>query len=382
MDVTPFRQVIRGLSGIAQLPLKADVAQVAAGDRRRVHRYQAGITATIAAAAVLPAVTGLTAGRAAAGLPAGAQALARGPVAYVDSGQDTVIPIRTATGTAGRPIRVAGTGPIAVTPDGRTVYVASERPHGVVTPISTAANKAGKPIRAGDFPGWLTVTPNGKIVYVANIDSDNVTAISTATNTVVKTIKVGDGPLQMAITPDGSTVYTANPGYGGTANSVTVISTAANTVVKTIRRCPGPGLTDGEPVFAVTPDSKTAYLICNRPLNAGTVLPIRTATHKAGKLIKAGPEPQAIVITPDGKTGYVGDYAGTVIPFSTATNAPGKPVKAGNGITSIAITPDGKTAYVVSYASGKVTPISTATNKAGKPIKVKNPYLIAITPGS
>jgi DNA-binding beta-propeller fold protein YncE len=55
-------------------------------------------------------------------------------------------------------------------------------------------------------------------------------------------------------------------------------------------------------------------------------------------VIKAGPEPQAIVIAPDGKTGYVGDYAGTVIPFSIATDTPGKPIKVKNPYL-IAITP-------------------------------------------
>jgi hyaluronoglucosaminidase len=80
------------------------------------------------------------------------QGLARGPVAYVTSGQDTVIPISTATNTAGKPIRVTGTGMITVTPNGKTVYVASESPKGVVTPISTATNRAGKPIKVGTFP--------------------------------------------------------------------------------------------------------------------------------------------------------------------------------------------------------------------------------------
>ena len=85
----------------------------------------------------------------------------------------------------------------------------------------------------------------------------------------------------MAITPDGKTVYTANPSRAQTPFSA--VSTATNTVVKTITDCPGPGLTDGEPTMAITPDGKTAYVTCNsRPLNVGTVLPIRTATHTPG----------------------------------------------------------------------------------------------------
>jgi YVTN family beta-propeller protein len=175
------------------------------------------------------------------------------PVAYVLNGKmDTVTPISTATNRPGTPIKVpTDAGVIVITPDGKTAYVPSDV-SGTVTPISTATNKAGKPIKVGGFPGWLTVTPDGKTLYVANIGSGTVTAISTATNTVVKTIKT----------------------------------------------CPGPGLTDGNPVIAVTPDSKTAYVICNRPLNAGTVLPIRTATNTTGKPITVGKGAFAIAITP------------------------------------------------------------------------------------
>lgn len=169
--------------------------------------------------------------------------------------------------------------------------------------------------------------------------------ISTATNTVTKTIKnIGagahDGPLTMAITPNGATLYTANVGPGRA--SVTAISTATDTVVRTISDCPGAGEGGGSgaPVIAVTPDSKTVYVICNKP-----------------------PED-----------------SGTVLPISTATNRPGQPIKISNGATDLAITPNSRTVYVLDYDTGMVTPVSTATNTAGKPILIKFPVQIAITP--
>ena len=36
--------------------------------------------------------------------------------------------------------------------------------------------------------------------------------------------------------------------------------------------------------------------------------PITTATNTAGKPIKVGKRPQTIVVTPDGKTVYVGNW--------------------------------------------------------------------------
>jgi YVTN family beta-propeller protein len=70
-----------------------------------------------------------------------------------------------------------------------------------------------------------------------------------------------------------------------------------------------------------------------------------------------------------------------VTPIRTATNTALAPVKVGRLPEAIAITPDGKTAYVVNTGSGTVTPIQTATNTALAPVKVgRTPVAIAITP--
>ena len=55
-----------------------------------------------------------------------------------------VVPISTATNTAGKPIRIGAGVTIAITPDGKTLYAATVNK---VIPISTATNTPGKPIR-------------------------------------------------------------------------------------------------------------------------------------------------------------------------------------------------------------------------------------------
>jgi DNA-binding beta-propeller fold protein YncE len=50
-----------------------------------------------------------------------------------------------------------------------------------VTPISTATKLRGRPIRVGSQPWYLAVTPNGKTVYVPNENSGTVTPIATNT---------------------------------------------------------------------------------------------------------------------------------------------------------------------------------------------------------
>ena len=87
-----------------------------------------------------------------------------------------------------------------------TVYVAYERliprplrPVVTIVPISTATNTA---IRVGPGGDQIAITPSGKTAYVAG--SDNVTPINTATNTAGQPIHVS-GAVVFAFTPDGKT---------------------------------------------------------------------------------------------------------------------------------------------------------------------------------
>ena len=68
-----------------------------------------------------------------------------------------------------------------IAPDGETAYVVISGHPGAVTPITTATNRPGKPITVGDWPEAIAITPDGKTVYVASINSNTVTPISAAT---------------------------------------------------------------------------------------------------------------------------------------------------------------------------------------------------------
>jgi YVTN family beta-propeller protein len=92
---------------------------------------------------------------------------------------NTVTPISTATNTAGRPIKV-GQDPVAIvfTHGGKTAYVLDSPPNAVspragarscsfncpgnVIPINTATNTAGKPITVGPTPGAIVITPTAR----------------------------------------------------------------------------------------------------------------------------------------------------------------------------------------------------------------------------
>ena len=59
----------------------------------------------------------------------------------------------------------------------------------------TTASKTGKAIRVGKTPVYIAITPNGKTAYVANWESATVTPIRTATNKAIKAIKAGTGVM-------------------------------------------------------------------------------------------------------------------------------------------------------------------------------------------
>lgn len=116
--------------------------------------------------------------------------------AMVGAGSVGVVPIQTATNKPGKPIPV-GFFPraIAITSNGKTAYATSDSG---LTPIRTATKTPGKTIKG--LSGPIAITPDGSTVYVGS-SSHTVTPVSTATNKPGKAITVGSHPVAIAITP-------------------------------------------------------------------------------------------------------------------------------------------------------------------------------------
>ncbi len=169
-----------------------------------------------------------------------------GKTAYITHPLDQVTPVDTASNTEGKPIHVVrGPGFIAFTPDSKTAYVASDgNPPNVapsVTPISTATGTPGVPISVGVSGRGsanyaqiqLAITPDGKTVYLDKwlSGSDTVLPISTATNTAGKLIHIGAAPVTSWFSPQSYIVFTRDgkTAYVAGLHSVTPVSTATST---------------------------------------------------------------------------------------------------------------------------------------------------------
>jgi YVTN family beta-propeller protein len=68
-----------------------------------------------------------------------------------------------------------------------------------VMAIDTASNKVVARIEAGQRPWNMALTPDGRKLYVANGRSNSVSVIDTSSNTKLKDIPVGSLPWGVAI---------------------------------------------------------------------------------------------------------------------------------------------------------------------------------------
>jgi YVTN family beta-propeller protein len=218
--------------------------------------------------------------------------------AYVAvAGTDEVDPIRVASGTLGRAIQAgADPGPVVVTPNGKTAYVA-DLGSDTVTPVSTATGRPGKAITVGAKLGpeattaAIALTPNGKTLYVGTnsngLGDDTVTPVSTVTGRPGKAIRVGGGIDAIAITPNGKTAYAASFNAG----TVTPIRVATNTAGKPI----GVGTDLGPITMAITPNGATAYVAdvatCASAEPPGDPAAGRTAVSAPNRVLSGAVQP-------------------------------------------------------------------------------------------
>lgn len=244
------------------------------------------------------------------------------------------------------------------------------------------AGIGGCEARGMPLAGRTAGTAGPVTVYVANAADDTVTPIRAASNTAGGPIRVGSAPALIAISPDGQTAYVVGVGSflsGAAPVTLTPIRTATNRPGRVITVCASANL--GEVIaldaIAITPDSRTVYVSC-----PGEIVPVRAGADAASEPIKVS-SAGALAMAADGRTVYAANPDGdTITPISTATGEPGKPIVVGPSPDAMAITPDGRTVLVLTSSGVTgVTPVDTATNRASRPVAIQGAYAVAVAPG-
>ncbi|MDZ7637223.1 MAG: beta-propeller fold lactonase family protein [Bryobacterales bacterium] len=156
-------------------------------------------------------------------------------------------------------------------------------------------------------PYDVEISPDGNTLYVSNWSSDSVSVIDTNTNTVKAVIAVDDNPNDLVLSPDGRLfVACAN------SNTVVVIDTAKYTVFERIRTSMFANAPEGSTpnALALTPDGKTLF-VANADNNNLAVVDVENRKNSEVEgFIPVGWYPSSLELSKDGKLLFVGNSKG------------------------------------------------------------------------
>jgi len=196
---------------------------------------------------------------------------------------------------------------IAVTPDGKRLYVAENLTHKVAV-VDLATQKVITKIAVGEYPYDCEVSGDGKRVYVSNWGSRSVAVIATADNQVINNIPVGDHPNDLELTRDGRVLYVAN----ANSNTVSVVSTEQMKEIEAISTALHPKSPIGSTpnAVALSPDEKTLY-IANADNNDVAVVDVaKRGNSEVEGFIPTGWYPTSVRVSKDGKRIFVANGKG------------------------------------------------------------------------
>ena len=144
-------------------------------------------------------------------------------VAVVDLGSNQV------TGHIALPLPPGG---LALSADGKTLFVTGSAPEGQLFVVDTASGAVTAQVAVGHTPGAVVLSPAGDRVFVANRFDNNIAVVDTAANSVLSTVAVSREPVAMTLAADGALLFVANHLPAGasdgdyTSACVTVMDTA------------------------------------------------------------------------------------------------------------------------------------------------------------
>jgi len=105
--------------------------------------------------------------------------------------------------------RYLSPGELAISPDGRRLYVVCEKSDELRV-VDTRSGKIVKAIAVGHVPRGLGVSADGKQIYVANSWTDTISVIDTQKLEIARTLPTGFEPISVVADRQGQTLYVAD----------------------------------------------------------------------------------------------------------------------------------------------------------------------------
>ncbi|MFZ5874886.1 MAG: YncE family protein [Nitrospirota bacterium] len=274
-------------------------------------------------------------------------ASARGPLLYVADPDSDGVVVVDPTGRAPlvRVPEILKPWDVAVSPDGKTVYVGGRGRS--VAAIRTDTHAITR-VDAGGLPQAVDVSSDGRALFVANVKDHTVSVISTKTGALLAQPRVGPRPVAVAAIPRRPAVYVVSY-FSGT---VSVVSTVTYQLVETIP-------VGQFPVeIAVSIDGRFAY-VTNQ--GSAEVSVIDTARDVVVATVPVGVNPTGIAMSPDGGVAYVANGGSdTVSVVSTASDRELAAIPVGPSPWGVAVSPDGGRVYVTHRGTNRIAVIDAA----------------------
>jgi len=293
-----------------------------------------------------------------------------GPKAYVGNFKDnTVSAVDTAAGTVVATIPIAA-GPhgMAITPDGRWLYVSSDG-SSTVSVIDTSIDRVTKTIEVGKSPHGVTLVPGKELLLVAVNGEDKIAFVDTAKQAVIATVSVGK-PHTIGVSPDGKVAYISSqvPSHF----EVVIIDLDARKVVRTI------ALDKTPRDLEYSSDGKAVYFT---KAGANVIDVLDPASDKIVAEIPTGVSPHYVNHPRNTMYGMaIVQGPGELLLFDVKTNSPVRSIKVGDQPHWLAVSGDGKTAYVTNEGSNTLSVVDIASGKTATITVGNQPRKVAVQP--
>jgi YVTN family beta-propeller protein len=197
---------------------------------------------------------------------------------------------------------------VAVSPDGKTLYVSDKTADCVTSLDAATGGKLGETPIAGE-PRGLALSADGKILYVTQRKSNSIALIDTGQGTGVGRIPVGAWPVALALAKKAKRLYCCNQG----GHTVSVVDLATGQQIDEIAVV-------RDPAFAAISADESRVVVANfLPGGAGTdpdvaaevsILDTGACARSPGSIASRLNDGRWCVDHPNGKWAYVSHVLG------------------------------------------------------------------------
>ncbi len=249
------------------------------------------------------------------------------------------------------------TNAVAVTPDGKKLYVADNL-HNIVSVIDTKTHQVITVLDVPAGPRFLVASPDGKKVLVSSFGTpdlagNTVAIIDTNSDSVVANLTVEANPFAMAITPNSDKAINPDLNKAFVANSkgdsVSVIDLGSNSVSNTIDLAVGT-VSQGPNAVVISADGAQVF-VANRDSNE--IVIINAETELVMARVDVGAKPTGLALLPDDSHLYVSNRDdGTVSVLNTSTGAVVDTLPVNAGPMALVASPEGDRVYIAHGYSG------------------------------